>query len=133
MPSVAGKRLVVTADYVRNLGFDRSQVSRRVGVDVSGQVDAYHVQLAFGSIEVKERHDWQVTAAYKRIERDALLDAFNDSDFRLGGTDARGYILGGSYGVAKNTSLSLRYFSGDSIAGPPLSIDVLQLDLNLKF
>ncbi len=133
LPSIAGKRVVVTGDYVHNLGFDRGEVSSRAGVDVDAQVDAYHLQVAFGNLEVKALHEWQVSAAYKRIERDALLDAFNDSDFRLGGTDARGYILGGSYGVAKNTSLNLRYFSGDSISGPPLSIDVLNVDLTLKF
>ena len=133
LPSIAGKRVIVTGDYVHNLGFNRREVSSRVGVAVDEQVDAYHVQVLFGNAEVKALHEWQVSAAYKRIERDALLDAFNDSDFRLGGTDARGYVLGGSYGVAKNTSLNVRYFSGDSISGPPLSIDVLNVDLNLKF
>ena len=62
-----------------------------------------------------------------------MLDAFTDSDFRLGGTDAKGYILGGSYGLGKNTAASVRYFSGDSISGAPLSIDTLQFDLNLRF
>lgn len=132
-PSIAGKRVILTGDFVRNLGFDRSEVSARVGTDVSSQVNAYHLRVAFGNAEVKARHDWQVLAAYKRIERDALLDAFTDSDFRLGGTDARGYILGGTYGLGKNTAASVRYFSGDSISGPPLSIDVFQFDLNVKF
>ena len=133
LPSIAGHRLIVTGDFVRNLGFSRREVSQRVGADVDGQVNAYHLQLAFGDPDVKALHDWQVSAAYKRIERDALLDAYTDSDFRLGGTDARGYILGASYGVAKNTALAFRYFSGDSISGPPLSIDVFQFDLSLRF
>ena len=133
LPSIVGKRVIVTGDYVRNLGFNRREVSQRVGADVDGQVNAYHLQVALGDADVKALNDWQVSAAYKRIERDAVLDAYTDSDFRLGGTDARGYILGASYGVAKNTAIALRYFSGDSISGPPLSIDVFQLDLNLKF
>lgn len=133
LPSIAGKRVVVTGDYVHNLGFNRREVSSRAGANVDAQVDAYHLQVAFGSVDVKALHEWQVSAAYKRIERDALLDAFNDSNFRLGGTDSRGIFLGGKYGVAKNTFLNLRYFSGDSISGPPLSIDVLNVDLTLKF
>ena len=133
LPSFAGKRVIVTGDYVHNFGFDRTAVSQRVGVNVAPQVDAYHVRVAFGDADLKATHDWQVFAAYKRVERDALLDAFTDSDFRLGGTDARGVILGGSYGLGKNTSAGFRYFSGDSISGPPLSIDVFQFDLNLKF
>ncbi len=133
LPSIAGKRVIVTGDFVRNFGFDRTAVSQRVGADVSPQVNAYHLRVAFGDADLKALHDWQVFAAYKRIERDALLDAFTDSDFRLGGTDARGYILGGSYGLGKNTSAAFRYFSGDSISGAPLSIDVFQFDLNVKF
>ncbi|MFM9915809.1 MAG: putative porin [Rhizobacter sp.] len=133
LPSFAGKRVMLTGDYVRNVGFDRSQVSSRVGVDVDPQVSAYHVRVAFGNNEIKELHDWQVFMAYKRIERDAVLDAFTDSDFRLGGTDAKGYAIGASYGLGKNTAAALRFFSGDSISGPPLSIDVVQFDLNVRF
>ena len=137
-PSIAGKRVIVTGDFVHNFGFDRKAVSQRVTnngvpVNVAAQVDAYHLRVAFGDADLKALHDWQVFAAYKRIERDALLDAFTDSDFRLGGTDARGVILGGSYGLGKNTSAAFRYFSGDSISGAPLSIDVFQFDLNVKF
>lgn len=132
-PVTTGKRVVVTGDFVRNTGFNRDKVSERIGVDVEPMTKAYHVRVAFGTAEVKARHDWQVFMAYKRIERDAMLDAFTDSDFHLGGTDARGYILGGSYGSGKNAAVSLRYFSGDPISGPPLSIDSLQLDMNLRF
>ena len=137
-PSIAGKRVIVTGDFVHNFGFDRKAVSQRVTnngvpVNVAAQVDAYHLRVAFGDAELKALHDWQVFAGYKRVERDALLDAFTDSDFRLGGTDARGYILSGSYGLGKNVSAAFRYFSGDSISGAPLSIDVFQFDLNVKF
>lgn len=133
LPSIAGKRLIITGDVVHNFGFDRAAVSQRVGIDVSPQVNAYHLRVSLGDSELRALHDWQVFAAYKRVERDALLDAFTDSDFRLGGTDARGVILGGSYGLGKNTSAAFRYFSGDSISGAPLSIDVFQFDLNVKF
>ncbi len=132
-PSIGGKRVIVVGDFVRNVGFDRGEVSDRVGIDVKPQTSAYHVRVAFGDAEIKARHNWQVSMAYKNIERDALLDAFTDSDFRLGGTDAKGYILGASYGLGKNTAAALRYFSGDSISGPPLSIDVVQFDLNVRF
>lgn len=130
---MAGKRVILTADYVRNLGFDRHAVSARVGVDVRPMTDAFHLRAAFGDAELKAARDWQVFVAYKRIERDALPDAFTDGDFRLGGTDAKGYILGASYGVGKNTAASLKVFSGDSVSGAPLSVDVIQFDLNTRF
>ncbi len=132
-PSYAGKRVILTADFVQNLGFSKKDVSARVGTQVSEQTTAYQLRAAFGDAEMKARHDWQVYAAYKRVERDAVLDAFTDSDFRLGGTDAKGYILGGMYGLGKSTSAGFRYLSGDSISGAPLSIDVFQFDLNVKF
>ena len=143
LPSYAGKRLIFTGDYARNVGFNSNDVTARTGLvvdgetgatsDVDGQVNAYHVRAAFGDVDLKKAHDWQVFVAYKRVERDAVLDAFTDSDFHLGGTDTKGYILGGSYGVAKNTYLTFRYLSADEISGPSLGIDVFQFDLNVKF
>ena len=143
LPSYAGKRLIFTGDFARNVGFNSNEVTARTGLvvdgetgdtsDVDAQVNAYHVRAAFGDVELKKAHDWQVFVAYKRVERDALLDAFTDSDFHLGGTDTKGYILGGSYGLAKNTYLTFRYLSADQISGPPLGIDVFQFDLNVKF
>jgi len=132
-PGPGGKRVAIVGDYVRNLAFNRSEVSQRVGSDVEPKVTGYHVRVTFGDPEVRMRHNWQVFMAYKHVERDAVLDAFTDSDFHLGGTDARGYILGGSYGLGKNTAASLRIYSADAISGPPLSVDVIQLDLNLRF
>jgi hypothetical protein len=61
------------------------------------------------------------------------LDAFTDSDFHLGGTDAKGYVLGGSYGISKNTWATVRYYTTDSIDGPPRAIDTVQFDLNARF
>jgi hypothetical protein len=62
-----------------------------------------------------------------------VLDAFTDSDFHLGGTNAKGWILGGSYGITDNTYVSARYMTADEIDGPTLGIDVVQVDLNTKF
>lgn len=90
-------------------------------------------RVAVGMPRIKHRHDWQVFGGYKHLESDAVLDAFTDSDFYLGGTNAKGWIAGGSYGVATDTWLTLRWLSADQIVGPPLAIDVMQLDLNVRF
>ena len=76
---------------------------------------------------------WRVSFAYRYLERDAVLDAFTDSDLRLGGTDVRGFILGGEYALTPRMLLRARYLSGNEIDGPPLGIDVFQLDLNSTF
>lgn len=125
--------VILTADYVRNIGFDQQEIATRTGFLFDEETDGYQVALSVGMPVVKERHDWQVFGAYKRIEADAVLDAFTDSDFHLGGTDTRGWVLGASYGVDKNTWLTARWFSADEITGFPLSTDVLLVDFNAKF
>ena len=90
-------------------------------------------EIAAGWPQVAKFRDWQVWANYRYLQRDATLDAFSDSDFNLGGTDSKGWVLGGKYGLAKNTWLELRYLSSEVIDGPPRGIDTLQVDLNAKF
>ncbi len=89
--------------------------------------------MMFGTPEINVRNDWQVYATYKHVERDAVLDAFTDSDFHLGGTDAKGYVIGGNYGLTRNTWAAVRYYSTDSISGAPLAIDTVMFDLNARF
>jgi Putative porin len=130
-----------TADYVKNVGYDVNEVIARTsgssvavnGNDLSARNKGYLYKLAVGWPYVAKVNDWQVYLAYKHLERDAVLDAFTDSDFLLGGTDAKGYILGASLGLAEESALSLRYISADAIDGAPLSVDTIQLDWNLKF
>jgi outer membrane cobalamin receptor len=124
---------ILTADYVKNLGFNQAAVSERVGTPVSPETTGYLLRVLFGKPELKLRDDWQVFLTYKRVERDSVLDAFTDPDFHLGGTDAKGYVVGASYGLAKNTWATVRYFSTDAISGPPLSIDTLQFDIYTHF
>jgi hypothetical protein len=70
---------------------------------------------------------------YRYVERDAVLDAFTDSDFHLGGTDAKGYYIGADYAFTPRVFARLRYLSANEIDGAPLGIDVVQLDLNAAF
>lgn len=125
--------VVFFGDYVKNIGFDRTEILRRTGRDIVPRTTGYQAKVTVGMTSMEKRGDWQVSAAYRYLERDAVLDAFTDSDFRLGGTDAKGYVLGGSYGIDKNTWLSMRWLSADAIDGPPFSVDTLQVDLNARF
>jgi hypothetical protein len=67
------------------------------------------------------------------VERDAVLDAFSDSDFHLGGTNVQGWTIGGNYGLVKNVWLTGRWLSGNVISGAQYGVDVMQLDLNTRF
>ena len=91
---------------------------------------------------VQNKGDWQVFLGYRHLERDAVLDAFADSDFRLGGTNSKGFFVGGLYGVDRNSWVSLKWLSADQIDAnfnaftqkkAQLSMDVIQVDFNAKF
>jgi hypothetical protein len=128
------RRVTLLGDWARNTGFDSEEIFRRTGgLALDKRADAWHLQLAFGHTLLERWGDWYAFGGYKSIQRDALLDAFNDGDFHLGGTDAKGWYLGGGYAVGRNTWFSVKYMSANEIDGPPLAIDVLQLDFNARF
>jgi hypothetical protein len=120
-------------DWARNVGFDRAGILARTGQDIEPETDGYQVKLTVGYPKVNDFEKWQAFVGYRYLERDAVLDAFTDSDFHLGGTNAKGFFVGGSYGLYKNTWLAARWMSADEISGLTLSIDVFQLDLNATF
>lgn len=133
----------LAADWAKNIGFDRNEIRARTGLDVEPRTTAYQARLTVGADAIRKLHDWQFFIGYRYVERDAVLDAFTDSDFYLGGTDTKGFFVGGFYGLDRNAFLRLRYLSGNEIHGPalgngasarlPLAIDVLQADLNVRF
>lgn len=133
--------IVFTGDYAKNIGFDKSEISKRTGL-ISALIpdedtDAYQLKLAVGMPRTEKADDWQGFIAYKYLGADSVIDGYTDSDFYLGGTNAKGWVLGGSYGLDKNAWITARWFSAEEISPrnnlDPLSIDVLMLDLNTKF
>lgn len=143
-PIFSSLHMTLLADFVKNIGYDADKIRARTGgtapivaglagSEFTPRTKGYQARLTVGREKIEKFGDWQVSGGYKYLERDAVVDAFTDSDFHLGGTDAKGWILGGSYGLANNTWLRARWLSASEIDGPPLSIDVLQLDLNAKF
>lgn len=147
-------------DYVKNLGFDRNLVSTRAinnlgpGVNVPNPNDdpnnpndntiynpgpwaggdtGWMASLTVGKPDMVNVGDWRLSLGYRWVESDAVLDAFADSDFHLGGTNAKGWTIGGGYTFGKNTSIGARWLSSDSITGIPFSNDIVQIDLVTKF
>jgi len=131
-------------NYIHNLGYDEGDMRKRSAgqlvnnLDSSGNIEsganAWMVQFTLGSaLELKKQGDWNFFAGYKYIQPDALPDGFNDSSFHLGGTNAKGYFLGGNYGLAKNVYATGRWLSSEAVYGAPFDIDVLQLEINTRF
>jgi len=125
---------VFIGDYVRNLGFNLNQVRDRTGNPfVTEDINGYQVGVALGHPEVREFAQWKGYFFYKYIGADAVVDAFTDPDFHLGGTNAKGWIIGGEFGLMKNFWLSSRWITSNEISGPPLSIDTLQVNIHGLF
>lgn len=126
--------VVLTGNYVENIGFDPEEVARRWGVESwEDETTAYQVGISVGHPSVRNFSEWNVAFDYRYIEADAVLDAFTDSDFHLGGTNAKGWIMSIQFGLTKNLWLATKWSTSDTITREPLAIDVLQVDLNAKF
>jgi len=86
-----------------------------------------------GTAEIAQRWDWNVSLTYKYLETDSVLAALNDPDFHLGGTNAKGFILAGNLGIARNAWITARWLSSNQITGGPYAVDTVQADLNVRF
>lgn len=141
--------LRLDANYIRNLAYDEDKIFARAAgstivnnfggsgantrADFESGGNAFMMQATLGDPSPKVRGAWNLMFGYKYIEADSMPDGYNDSSFHLGGTNARGYTMGGSYAFDKNTWLTARWLSSKEVSGPPLGIDVMQLELNTRF
>ena len=139
-------QISLIGEYVKNVAFDRGLVESRAinnrgpntsGINGLGAFEggdnAWIVNLRGGHAALEKLWDYQVGINYRYVESDAVVDAFNDSDFGLGGTNLKGYTLYGSLALGPRVWLGLRYFSATQIAGPPFKSDIVQFDINGKF
>jgi hypothetical protein len=138
--------VILDTDFVKNLGFDRAAIAAKNPVNNQGQSvvantagpwdggdSAYMARITFGYPILRERWNWNLNVGYKYIDSDSVVDAFTDSDFHLGGTNAKGYFVGAGLGIAKDFDLSARWLSAREVTGQPYSVDVIQIDLNGRF
>lgn len=134
--------IVLIADFVRNIGFDAREnlaaLEASSNLDFSSNtvkeyIDGHKIEVLVGWPRISKLRDWNLSVAYKMLEGDAVLDAFTDSDFHTGGTDAAGYIVKGQYGLADNVAIGLQVLSSNEINGAPLAVDSWKFDVLMKF
>ena len=147
-------RVGLEGEYVHNAGFSRMQIEGKAlnnraqlppepslngGPPMSppgpfiGGGNGVLGRVSLGTPALKERGDWRVRFGVRQVESDAVVDAFNDPDFGLGGTNLKGYSIDAALGLARGVSVAAHWFSADQVIGPKLGIDVLQFDLLAKF
>jgi hypothetical protein len=130
-------RISLVGEVIKNTAFDvnKSNAINNFGADnnYEGGDEAWNLAFIVGNPALESFGDWQASLGYRYVESDAVLDAFADSDFGGGGTNVKGFTLSGTMALSKAVRCSLRWMSADEVAGPPLSSDILQVDLNAKF
>jgi len=148
--------------YLRNLGFHRSDIcagqidtslsaivqpinnvtadsthtsvcTKTNAATFNGGGTAWLAALHIGTDNTDKRGSWKAGVEYRYVQTDAVLDSLSDSEFHFGGTNAKGYVLSGEYGIADGLTVGGRWYSANEVSGDPLAIDVLQIDLKAKF
>jgi len=111
--------VTVMADYVSNTAADSLNTGWLLGVRVG---------------KAKKPGSWEFRYNYREIEKDAVFGTFADSDFRGGGTDAKGHEVGGALQLADNTAFKATYFINKiGLDAAESDFNRLQIDLQLKF
>lgn len=132
-------------EYAKNTAFNRNDIESVAvnnrgpnGEDGSpglfdGDDTAWYLNLRVGHAAMDRRGRWNAFAGYRYVGSDAVVDGFNDQDFGGGGTNVKGFTVGGNIAVSARTIFGVKWFSADEIAGPPLKSDILMLDFTAKF
>jgi hypothetical protein len=108
----------VFADYVKNTS---ASTSEDTGWLVGGK---------YG--KCKDPGSWELSYDYRDIEVDAVLGAFNFSEFDGGGTNGKGHMVGCTYQLARNLQGALSCFL-DEKGDDEHDYDRLVADLTFKF
>jgi hypothetical protein len=117
---VGGRPLSIFADYVTN-------------TEVDDQEAGYALGAAYG--EVTRPGTWRIGYVYQRLEADAVIGAFTDSDWAGGGTDGEGHVVDFAYGLRPRVTLGFKYFINDRgmAAGSERDYNRLQADVSFAY
>ncbi len=127
----------LVGEATKNLAFDVDEATaignRGPNDHYEGGDTAWYGAFQIGKPALEKFGDWQAAFGYRYVESDAVVDAFTESDFGGGGTNVQGFTIGGDFALSPFVRLSLMWMSSNEVAGPPLSQDTLQFDINAKF
>lgn len=138
-------QLSLIGEYAQNTDWTKEDISpvavNNRGADpAAGQIGDYDgsniawlMKVQFGKATFEKAGDWSTFIDYRRVGSDAVVDAFNDDDFGDGGTNVEGFSLGASVALSKRVKLGARWFSSNSLVGPPLKNDIFMFDISAKF
>lgn len=110
--------VTIFGDYVSNSGADSNNVGWLIGARVG---------------KTKGAGSWEARYNYRRIEMDAVLGVFTDSDFIGGGTDGQGHEFGLGVALAERIKVSGTVFINEVGLVSKTDYKRGQLDIAFKF
>jgi hypothetical protein len=121
-----------------------AEVPLKIYADLVSNNDPSDEDMGFliGAVIGKKKNpmDWDLGFFYRKLEMDAVVGAFSDSDFGGGGTNNEGFAISAGLRLLKNTDLGItylvnkRYVADDADDGTPEDdYNRLQIDLKFKF
>jgi hypothetical protein len=99
---------------------------------------AYIGGIRVGYPSLKKFGDWQLSYAYRRLDKDAWLDTFLDSTFYSGAANSKGHKGSVYFGLTKNLFCDINYFHSvnileNSTPNRKRPEDVFQADIQFNF
>lgn len=144
--------IILDGEYVRNVAWNYNDIAAKVVANpipagptagclngascpqvYVGGPQGWQARVTVGDKEIRKLWDWNAYLGYKWLESDAVIDAFTNSEFGLGGTNLKGYFVGARLGLGPSVWLSAKWMSANQVAGAPYAVDIFLLDLNARF
>jgi hypothetical protein len=137
-------QVALDGEFARNLGFSTPRIAP-VAVNNLGACDDQHRcpfvgglngylgRISVGSPVLGPQGSWRVAFTYRHLESDAVVDAFTDPEFALGGTNNQGYTVSASVALVEGVLFNARWLSSNAVSGPPLAVDVLHLEVAARY
>jgi hypothetical protein len=114
--------LSIYGDFVENQDADDNEQGYIVGTKLG---------------KAKNKGSWQVQYQWQRLEADAVLGLWTDSDFMGGGTDGEGHKFSAAYALQNKWTLGFTYFNGDrcfdDVKCDSRDYERLQIDTKFKY
>ncbi|MDP2983367.1 MAG: putative porin [Candidatus Latescibacter sp.] len=112
-----GFPLDIQADYVANMAPD---VKAGLG---------YFAGISLG--KTANPGSWALRIQYRKLEKDAVIGVFTDSEFAGSGTDNKGWVFGADFQAARNITAGLSYYKNQK--GIANGLDFTRMDFDLSF
>lgn len=123
-------QISLIGEVVQNVGYQIERPDNNI--NTSGDL-GFFTAVQVGHATLEKRGDWNVNLGYRYVQTDAVVDGFADSDFGGGGTNVKGFTLGGNYSLSTRVWLGARLMSADEVSGPTYKNDTVQFDINARF